>query len=707
MRLLGLCLLLTLSISGVKANKLPKATRYALQKYSIRFDSVINNYYAGGFVGNGLCGAMVYKEKGDTLCWELGRTDIVDHREGDVLYFKCRLPVGKLQLPMSGHKSNMLINLEKAEVTGKFGKVSWRCYMPACRNVLIVEWEGQDNLPDIGFQPAISQSPRLAFKGSIYQVPEGYVPNPPAIEYREGEYRICKQTLLGGGEYSTVWRVMEKKGKKKLILSIVYSQTSTNTEKEGIRNIEEVTAQSTAFLEKEHQEWWHNFYSRSFVSVGEDLFDSFYWTQLYKLGSATRSDRLPIDLMGPWYHNHTPWPAIWWNLNIQLTYSPLFAINHIELAEPLLNMLDEHVENLKKNVPEGFINSAAIGRASSYDCLREVGQEHGLLMWTMLYYWKYCQYTHNFERMKTKFFPLMKLAVNYYRYLLTEGEDGYLHLPVSYSPEYGEAADCNFELSLLRWGCSTLIKASEICQIEDTLVDESRRILQRLAPYPQDQDGLMIGKDVKLTYGHRHYSHLLMLYPLANLPLDVAENAELARRSILYWLSFKGGYQGYTYTGASSMSTLLGDGEKARSYLKVMLDRFLQPNSFYRESGPVFETPMSGLASFTEMLLLSQDSIIQVCPAIPQEWKNIHYKGLRAEGGFEVEVKRQNGITCEIKIHSLFGTPCLLKSDIPTHRMEVTGGKYNIQANESVRLYIPQGKTMTIKNKQTRFHTSK
>lgn len=682
----------------VKAGKLPQGTRDALRKYSIRFDSVVNDYYAGGFVGNGLLGAMVYKEKGDTLCWELGRADVADHRPGHVLFFRCRLPVGKLQLPMAGKKSDMRIDLEKAEVTGTCGEVKWRCYTPACHNVLIVEWEGGENLPEMGFCPGISQSPRLAFKGEMYKAPADYVPNPAPKVYEENGYQICKQPMLGGGGYSTVWKVTESKGKKVLILSVEYSQTDTQTEKAAIKNIEEAVAKPAGAIQKQHQEWWNRFYTRSYVSVGEDQFDSFYWTQLYKLGSATRPDRLPIDLMGPWYHNRTPWPAIWWNLNIQLTYSPMFAINHCDLVKPLMNMLDQNVENLKKNVPAEFINSAAVGRSSSYDCVSGLGNEHGLLLWTMFYYWKYCQYEQDRERLKTKFFPLMKLAVNYYNYLLKEGEDGLLHMPVSHSPEYGDAADCNFELSLLRWGCSTLIRTAEMCGLEaDPLVGRSREILNRLTPYPQDKNGFMIGKDVKLTYGHRHYSHLLMLYPLANLPLDIPENAELARRSILYWLGFKGGYQGYTYTGASSMSTLLGDGEKAREYLKTMLDRFLQPNTFYRETGPVFETPMSGLASFTEMLLLSQDSVIQVCPAIPGKWKNIRYKGLRAEGGFEVDVVRENGTTREIRVKSLFGLPCLVKCDVPQEQMEIRGGRFEKKGDQGVRLYIPKGKTMVIR----------
>lgn len=92
--------------------------------------------------------------------------------------------------------------------------------------------------------------------------------------------------------------------------------------------------------------------------------------------------------MGPWFHNVTPWPAIWWNLNIQLTYSPMCVIGHSELSEPLLKLLDDHVGNLLKNVPaECPYLAIAVGRTSSYDCVSPVAKEHGLLLWTLYYYW--------------------------------------------------------------------------------------------------------------------------------------------------------------------------------------------------------------------------------------------------------------------------------------------------------------------------------
>ncbi|MCC8174098.1 MAG: hypothetical protein LIO65_06915 [Odoribacter sp.] len=684
---------------------LPEDTTEALKKYSIRFDSVVNSYYSGGLIGNGRLGAAIYKEKGDTLCWELGCTEVVDHRPtngtDDILYTRCRLPIGKILLPLNGENSDMVMDLYEADVKGKFGKIEWRSFTPATENVLIIEVQGEGELPDFDFRPEISQSPRTIYEHFNHNIPVGYMPNPEPIVYKEGDYHICKQSLLAGGEYTTVWKIEEKQNRKLLILAIGYSQTDTTTEQEAIKDIEKVLSRNLSAVKQEHLNWWHDFYSRSYISVGEDKYDAFFWSQIYKLGSATRIDGLPIDLMGPWYHNRTPWPAIWWNLNIQLTYSPLFAVNRADLALPLCNMLDRNVENLKKNVPAAYKNAAAIGRASSYDCIREVETEHGLLMWTLFYYWKYCIYENDEVKLKEDFFPLLKLAVNYYIYLLEEGKDGYYHLPESFSPEYKSAVDCNFELALLRWGCQTLIKTDKHFGINDESLSKWQRIEEKLVPYPMDEDGFLIGKEVKLTSGHRHYSHLLMVYPLDIFPTDTPENAEIVRKSILYWLGFssKSFYTGYTYTGAASMYTILGDGEEAYNNLSVMLDKYLEPNTLYKEAGPVFETPMSGLASFTEMLLLSKDSLVNVFPALPAHWKDIHYRGLRTEGGFEVSAQKINGITEKIELKSLYGKPCILKCDIPIQNIVVEGASYIIREDGKLRIQLAKDDVAVIKRK--------
>lgn len=684
--------------------RLPAETAGALQRYIIRFDSVVNSFYSGGLVGNGRLGASIYKEKGDTLCWEVGCTEVVDHRPvgevNELLFNKARLPVGKFKMPVNTPKSEMVMDIYRAEVTGRSGTIAWRTVAPAAEDVILIEWEGAGSLPEVFFEPAVSRSPRSVFHPQRQSTPAGYRPNPPCELLQRGVYSSCLQPMLAGGAYATVWRTIKSGNKNRLWFTVVYSTTDPDPTTEGIARLERALGKSDRRLEQEHLAFWDAFYSRSFVTVGEEKYDAFYWRQLYKLGSATRPTGLPIDLMGPWYHDVTPWPAIWWNLNIQLTYSPLFTLNRADLVLPLCDMLDRNIENLSKNVPEWMTGAAAIGRASSYDCLREVGNEHGLLTWTLFYYWKYCLYAGDDDRLTGSLFPLLKRAVNYYRYLLREGDDGYLHMPVSHSPEYADAEDCNFELAILRWGCETLVGIDRGHAIGDPLLPEWERIIERLVPYPEDGDGFMIGRDVKLTTGHRHYSHLLMVYPLAHFVADTPEKEALVRRSILYWLGFQGGfYTGYTYSGASSMYTLLGDGENAYKNLSVVLDRYITPNTLYRESGPVFETPMSALASFSEMLLYSKRDEIYLFRAVPQHWPEVRFGQWQTACGVVVNAERKGGVTHRVELTHTRGGDCILVCDIPADRLTITGATADSLGEGRYRLSIPKGMTAILVRK--------
>ena len=675
MKIKRLCALVLMGSGAAMAGELP--TRYAhdLERFAATTDSVVNDYYSSGIIGNGLLGASVYKQPGDTLCWELGRADLYDHRSGEPysdIYSRSRLPIGKFMLPMSGGHSSMTIDLYGARVTGTIQRpdgapIEWTTWTPAEQNVYVIEWKGE-RLPEITFVPELSACPRFTYPRKYYKDAgvEHYRPNPAPTIFTRGEYTICKQPMTAGGEYTTVWTTRDvAPGRKLLIASVAYSQERTDTENEAIADIEAVRNVPLKRVEQSHREWWHRFYSRCYISVGEERYDRFFWMQLYKLGSATRSDGCPIDLMGPWYYNVTPWPAVWWNLNIQLTYSPMCVIGHSELSEPMLRMLDEQVENLKRNVPaECPYPAIAVGRTSSYDCISPVGKEHGLMLWTLYYYWEYCQYTQNEQRMREGLFPLLKLAVNYYRWLLFEGEDGYLHMPKSHSPEYADAEDCNFELALLRWGCERLVEIDRQYAIGDELLPEWERILEKLTPYPQDENGMCIGRNVPYAFSHRHYSHLLMAYPLYLINKEDAEEAALIEKSLNYWQSKAGAHQGYSLTGASSISSALGKGNDALSYLNGLFGRFLSVNTLYRESGPVIETPLSGVQSIHDMLLQSWGGKIRVFPAVPDAWQDVAYYDFRAEGAFSISASRQGGKTAFIEIKSLAGEPCVLETDI-------------------------------------------
>ena len=165
--------------------------------------------------------------------------------------------------------------------------------------------------------------------------------------------------------------------------------------------------------------------------------------------------------------------------------------------------------------------------------------------------------------MTEKFYPLLKRSIAFYEHILYEGEDGLLHLPVTASPEYKEAPDCNYDLALLRWGLQTLLTINADYQLDDSKVADWQKIQHRLVDYPMDEDGFLIGDGVKLTYSHRHYSHLMMIYPLQLVNWDDESQRDLITRSIDHWLGMPGYHQGYTFTGAASMYALQGNGDKA------------------------------------------------------------------------------------------------------------------------------------------------
>jgi hypothetical protein len=100
-----------------------------------------------------------------------------------------------------------------------------------------------------------------------------------------------------------------------------------------------------------HRAWWKTYYPAGFVPIPHPAMVSFYWIQIYKLGSCIRKGGPMCDLMGPWYKD-TRWPAIWWNLNTQMLYSPFPVANRLEMAENLSDMLLKHRANLIANVPD-------------------------------------------------------------------------------------------------------------------------------------------------------------------------------------------------------------------------------------------------------------------------------------------------------------------------------------------------------------------
>lgn len=670
--------------------------------------------YQGVFTGNGLLGTMTYLQNDSTVKINIGRTDIYDCRKGeDNLFERPRLPLGYFEIKLSEKiknatgKTNLYHAEAAAEIQTNKGILQITSITLSEENYILIGLDNQNynGSYQVNWQPAISESPRAHF--SYVKVPENYKANPPVKISKQGGIVTGYQTMLAGGNY-TVGYLQKKVGRIGYILATVDYQTSYMSSKLNVEKaLKDFQWNLLTPKIKKHQHWWHQYYTLSSLNIPDKELQDFYNFQLYKLAAATRSDKPAIDLQGPWTDN-TPWPGYWFNLNIQLTYSPLYTANHISIAESLIKMIDKNVANLQKNVPNQYqYNSIAIGRSGAPDMLKPVklikgdtttlspeSAELSNLTWMLFYYYQHYDVTRN-ESLKLKIFDLLKRSVNYYLHLIEKNKEGKYQISVkTYSPEYskGYAFNTNYDLSVLKWGLKTLIYLDEENGGKDKMIPVWKDVYQNLMDYPKNASGFLIAQDIPYAESHRHYSHLMMIYPFYDINWAQKENRNLIETSIKTWQSKPQALQGYSLTGHASMKAMMGRGGEARDILKSFIKKFVKPNTLYAESGPVIETPLAAMQSIQELYVQNwNDGIIRVFPAIPDDWQNTSFENFRVSGAFLVSAKRENSRNNYVKIFSEKGGVITVMPHL-SGSVKISGnGKLINEKEGQYTFHIPKG----------------